>query len=237
MKLTFLGRGAGFNPDEGSTSSFFIDKGELFLIDCGESIFHSLMKKKILDSASAVNIFVTHTHSDHVGSLGTLVLYAFAVKKIPVNIIIDNHMGYVSSIRTLLRINGLTEDMYRFVQASSYTGCYTVFNKVSYFKTKHCDELKTCGILFETDQGLVFYSGDLNDLSPLIKVINSGRKIDKIYIDSNNDRKPSRHHISIHQLHDILPPELKPRVHCMHFNNDQCIADAKAYGFKAVMRF
>ena len=126
--------------------------------------------------------------------------------------------------------------MYHFTDASAYSNRYSAFSKVSYFKTSHCDELKTCGILFETDRGLVFYSGDLNDYSPLTKIIESGQKIDKIYIDSNNDRKPSRHHVSIHQLNNILPQNLKPKVHCMHLNNSQCITDAKAYGFKVVGR-
>jgi len=234
MKLTFLGRGAGFYPDEGSTSAFFIDKGELFLIDSGESVFHSLLKKKIFNSVSAVNIFITHTHSDHVGSLGSVVLYAFAVKKLAVKIITDRNMAYLSSLRSVLKIFGITENMFQFADAASFSGGYSLFNRVSYVKTTHCNELKSCGILFETDQGVVFYSGDMNDMAPLVKIINSGQKIDKLYLDSNNDRKPNMHHISIHQLNDIIPQKLKSKVHCMHFNSEQCIADAKAYGFKAV---
>ena len=82
MELTFLGSGAGFFPAEGSTTAYFFDKGELFLIDSGESIFRTLLEKKTLDSASALNIFITHTHSDHVGSLGSLLLYASVAKKV-----------------------------------------------------------------------------------------------------------------------------------------------------------
>ena len=231
-----MGRGAGFNPGEGSTSAFFVDSGELFLIDSGESVFLTLMKRNIFTSVSKLHIFITHTHSDHVGSLGTVILYAFAVLKIKVNIIIDKNMGYLPSIRALFKIYGLTEDMYDFVDASAYSGSYSLFNKVRYFKTIHCDELKSCGIIFETEKGIVFYSGDMNNPAPLLKVVKSGEKIDKIYIDSDNHRKPSRHHISIHHLNDFIPPALKPKVHCMHFNNEQCMAEAKAYGFKIVKR-
>ncbi len=43
MELTFLGRGAAFNPKEGNNSAYFIEKDELFLIDCGERIFDKLI--------------------------------------------------------------------------------------------------------------------------------------------------------------------------------------------------
>jgi len=229
-----LGRGAGFNPKEGSTAAFFVDNGELFLIDSGESTFHTLLGRRMLDSVSAIKVFITHTHTDHVGSLGSLLLYAFAVKKMPLTIITDENMTFLPKLKYLIEIYGLTEDMYGFADSSALDGKCSLFSKVRYFKTDHCDELESCGILFETKQGLVIYSGDMRDPAPLVKLIKSRRKIDKIYVDSTSDRMPKMHHISIHQLNDIVPDELKPRVYCMHVNNSRCIAEAQAYGFNVV---
>ena len=234
MELTFLGRGAGFNPAEGSTSSYFIDNKELFLIDCGESIFKTILEKKLLDSVSVVNLFITHTHTDHVGSLGSLILYSSVIKKLPVKIITSECMGYLPKLKSFLEIVGLTSLMYDFADVSAFTGNYKLFNKVNYFKTTHCDELESCGILFETESGLVFYSGDLNNPGILMDIIKSGRKIDKIYVDSSNDRKINLHHITIHQLNDIIPSDLKSKIYCMHINNDKCIEEALAYGFNVV---
>ena len=234
MKLTFLGRGAGFYPAEGSTASFFVDNRELFLIDAGESVFHTLLDRKILDSVSAVNIFITHTHSDHIGSLGSIILYAFAIKKLSVTVITDKNMAFLPGLKQVLKIYGLSRKMYRFADSSEFDGKYSLFTRVRYFKTDHCDELETCGILFETKQGLVIYSGDMRDPAPLVKLIKSKRKIDKLYVDSSNDRMPKMHHISIHQLHDIVPAALRAKVHCMHINNSRCVAQAKAYGFNVV---
>ena len=45
MDLKFLGRGSAFNVLEGNTSCYFIEKDELFLIDCGENVFNCLIKK------------------------------------------------------------------------------------------------------------------------------------------------------------------------------------------------
>jgi len=234
MELTFLGRGAGFFPAEDSTSSFFLDKGELFLIDSGESTFKTILDKKVFDSASALNIFITHTHSDHVGSLGSLLLYASVAKKIKTNIISDENMVFAPQIGALLKIYGVTERMYQFVSSSEFDNRYSQFNKVRYIKTYHCDELKTCAILFETNSGLVFYSGDMKDPAPLLEIVKSGKKIDKIYMDSNNDPNPNPYHLRLKEIYDIVPPELRPSIYCMHFNSTQCMDDAVAFGFKVV---
>jgi len=234
MELTFLGRGAGFYPVEGSTSAYFLDKGELFLIDAGESVFRTLLEKKTLDSVSALNVFITHTHSDHCGSLGSLLLYAGVAKNFKTNIIRDENMTFAPQIATLLKIYGLPDRMYQFVNVSAFDSRYSQFNKCRYIKTKHCNELETCAILFETSGGLVFYSGDMKDPAPLQKIVKSGQKIDKLYIDSNNDPEPNPYHLRLQEIYDIVPPELRPRVYCMHFNSTRCMDDAVALGFKVV---
>ena len=234
MELTFLGRGAGFFPAEGSTASYFLDKGELFLIDSGESVFGALLDKKILDSVSTLNVLITHTHSDHVGSLGSLFLYASAAKNIKTNIISDENMAFAPQISTLLKIYGLSDRMYQFVNVSEFENRYSQFNKIRYIKTFHCDELKSCAILFETNAGLVFYSGDMKDPAPLIEIIKSGQKIDKLYIDSNNSPNPNPVHLRLKEIYDIVPPELRSEVYCMHFNSKKCMDDALGFGFKVV---
>jgi ribonuclease BN (tRNA processing enzyme) len=234
MELTFAGRGAGFNPAEGSTSAYFFDGKAMFLIDCGESVFRTLLEKAALDRAAELYIFITHTHSDHTGSLGSLVLYASIVKKIPVSIIVDGDADFTAHIRALCGIFGLTGRMYRLLDISVFDHARSVFTTARYIKTEHCDELASRGILFETEQGLLFYSGDMRNPAPLLEIINSGRRIDKLYIDSNNDREPNIHHMSIHRLYDIVPPLLRRSIYCMHLNNRQCAVEAEAYGFNVV---
>jgi ribonuclease BN (tRNA processing enzyme) len=234
MDLTFLGRGAGFFPAEGSTAAYFLDKGELFLIDCGESVFETLVDKKLLDSVSGLNVLITHTHSDHVGSLGSLLLYASVTKDIKTNIICDENMAYLPQIRALLDIYGLPKRMYQITDASAFDNRYSRFNRVRYIKTFHCEELKSCAILFETNSGLVFYSGDMKDTAPLIEIVKSGQKIDKLYLDSDNDPNPNPFHLRLKEIYDIVPPELRSEVYCMHFNSCKCMDDATSLGFKVV---
>ena len=94
MKLKFLGRGAAFNPKEGNTSAYFIENNQLFLIDCGESIFEKLVELDLLNDIESINLMITHTHSDHIGSLGSLVMYAYYTLKRPLNIIIFIYLFY-----------------------------------------------------------------------------------------------------------------------------------------------
>jgi len=91
MELKFLGRGAAFNPKEGNTSAYFIENNQLFLIDCGESVFERLIELDLLNNIESINLMITHTHSDHIGSLGSLVMYAYYTLKRPLNIILPEN--------------------------------------------------------------------------------------------------------------------------------------------------
>ena len=42
--LTFVGRGATFNPAERNTAAYVREKNRLFLIDCGETVFERLIE-------------------------------------------------------------------------------------------------------------------------------------------------------------------------------------------------
>jgi hypothetical protein len=75
----------------------------------------------------------------------------------------------------------------------------------------------------------------MKDPAPLQEIVKSGQKIDKLYIDSNNDPDPNPYHLRLQEIYDIVPPELRPRVYCMHFNSTRCMDDAVAFGFKVVM--
>ena len=121
MDLTFLGRGSAFNPKEGNTSAYFIDNNELFLIDCGESVFSELITNNILDNISKINLMITHTHSDHIGSLGTLISYSNKLLNIKPNIIISDNLLYLDDLKLLLKIVGIKKEEYNLIDISNYS--------------------------------------------------------------------------------------------------------------------
>ena len=230
MDLKFLGRGSAFNPKEGNNSAYFIDR-ELFLIDCGESVFERLYDNSLLNYN--INLLITHTHSDHIGSIGSLVMYCYYVLNKPLNIVVPRHDKYIDSIDKILSCFGCTNDMYNFVFDNSFDNLYNSFQSVRYVKTKHCDNLECFSILFNTRNGVIYYSGDTFDTS-IIKNIVDNEKIDKLYIDTTSIDSPSNVHLYIGILKDIIQSKFKNKVYCMHINSDECIEMAKDIGFNVV---
>lgn len=234
MNLTFLGRGAAFNPKEGNTSAYFIENKELFLIDCGEDIFSKLIKNNVLNNLTSINILITHTHSDHIGSIGTLIMYAKYTLHIPLHIIIPTKAKYLSYIENIIKSFGCTKDMYNYVEETKYDNKYQLFSKIKFIETEHSQNLPCYSIIFNTPEGLVYYSGDTKETNTLKNIITSHQKISKIYIDTTSANYPDNVHLYIGYLKEIIPEDLKNKVYCMHLNNQECYNLAIQYGFNVV---
>ena len=186
MELKFLGRGGAFNIFESNTSAYFIEDNNLFIIDVGETVFESLMKKNILDKVDNIYILITHTHSDHVGSLGSLILYTFYNKKYCANIVLPTNPKYLNEIISLLKIFGCKEDKYNFIYENNLDNKFLSFNNVRFKETTHSKDMNCYGILFDTNNGYIYYSGDTNELSNVEILIKENKLIDKIFIDLTN---------------------------------------------------
>lgn len=234
MKLNFLGRGAAFNPKEGDNSAYFIENNQLFLIDCGESTFERLINSGILESVETINLMITHTHSDHVGSLGSLVMYSFYTLHKPLNIVIPENAKHLPNIEKILSGFGCTKPMYNYVNEEEFDEKNESFQNIRYIETNHCDELDCYGLLFTTNGGIVYYSGDTREINIVKSLIDSGKQIYKIYIDTTTANFPGNVHLYIGILQETIPEELKSHVYCMHLNNDSCIEQAKSLGFNVV---
>ena len=82
--LKFIGTGSCFNTKMGNTSAYYYNETtkHLVLIDCGETVFSDLRYSKILNEAKTIDILITHLHSDHAGSLESLIYFCAYVKNI-----------------------------------------------------------------------------------------------------------------------------------------------------------
>lgn len=234
MELLFLGRGAAFNPFEGNNSAYFIDNNQLFLIDCGESVFSSLMENKLLDASLKINLMITHTHSDHIGSLGSLVMYSYYVLHKSINIILPDNAKYIDNIQDILNSFGCTNEMYNYLNVKEFNNKFDSFSSIKFIETDHCDNLSCYGIIFETNKGIIYYSGDTRDIDLLKKIISTNKSIDKLYIDTTSTHSNNNAHIYIGLLNEIIPDELKTHVYCMHLNDNNCLKQALNLGFNVV---
>lgn len=81
MEIKFLGIGSAWNIEENNTSAYIKRDKKIILIDCGESIARKIIKEYVLLDIEELYILISHTHSDHIGGLGTLLFYSKYNKK------------------------------------------------------------------------------------------------------------------------------------------------------------
>ena len=192
------------------------------------------MEKQLLDTINCINIMITHTHSDHVGSIGSLIMYCYYVINKKVNIIISKNCLYKKDLIDLIRIFGCTKEMYRVIDETQFDNKYKLFNNIRFIKTEHVSQIPSYGILFDTENGLIYYSGDTKELNNISNIISSTKTIDKIYIDTTSTNITNNVHVYIGDLNNLIPDYLKNKIYCMHVNDEKCMEMAIEYGFNIV---
>lgn len=220
MKLKPLGVGSAFNSQEyGNNSWYFVRRNKVFMIDCGSTVFNSFKEKK-LDKYDSVNVIITHLHTDHIGSLGTLIEYLFYVKGLKTNIITDIHLR--KDLRTLLSISGIEETMYNLV-TNTYENkeVYHLDVGITFLETSHVPQLQSYSLLidFWDTQKRIYYSGDANDLPNPLKIFNKPElSVDHVYIDHSINGSPV--HLSMEQpLKQLAEWFSDSTIHLMHLDN------------------
>ena len=232
MELKFLGKGAAFYPVLGNTSAYFIYDKNLFLIDCGESVFKKVYEKDLFSEIDNLYVFITHTHSDHIGSLSSLILYCSHKFDIKTKIVIPKENKYLDSIKNILNGMGVDEDAYEFINDIDLDNKFDLFDNIRYVETTHSDHITSYSIIFEKDNRVIYYSGDTNELDTVKSIIHGDKNIDKIYIETCSERLDS--HIYYEDLLEVIPKNLRDRVYCMHLDTMDIVDKLEENGFKIV---
>lgn len=163
FKLKSLGFGSAFNSQEyGNNSWYFIEKDKVFMIDCGSTVFNTF-REKGLDNYKEINIIITHMHTDHVGSLGTLIEWMYYVKGFKVNIL--SHNTLKRDLFDYLLISGIEESMFN-LEVTPYGKGYINKDSIEiiFEKVKHVPQIKTYSItLIRNSTDMIIYSGDTTE--------------------------------------------------------------------------
>ncbi len=228
MNLRFLGTGAAFNPALGNNAACFIHKDRLYLIDCGESVFAAVLRARLFEETKGeVTVLLTHTHSDHCGSLGTFCLYVYERLNRPVAVISPDE-----SVRTLLALMGVGEGKYRLLSSLEEDGL-----SVKPIPVRH---LSMTAFAYRIDDGkeVIYYSGDASELpSATLDALRAGR-LARIYQDTMafpGEPPANPPHMPLATLEALVEPALRARVCVMHYNCD-FRAEAAAMGFACAVR-
>ena len=186
--LEFIGNDSGFGDK--NNSAYFEQNNELFIIDCGYTVFNEIKNRFDFSVYNNINVIITHLHNDHAGSLSQFILYMWFVYKKKVNVICN-----CKYIREYLDITGTP------------SCAYELKNKVenlnlTFIKTKHTDYLDAYGFVMNINNKKILYTGDTCELEAFLPYLDN---INELYIDLS---KFGGAHLKVDNVLEILK-ELK----------------------------
>lgn len=230
-KLKFLGSGGAFSKIELNNSAYLTNNDTMILLDCGETVFHRLLKIDILDNIKNLYIILTHFHSDHVGSLGSLVFYC-RYKNIKCNIIFPKK----NIVDNYLNIVGIDYSLYNFIYPNDVKEFYLKDYKQIHgdYRNNKLYIMPSYGYHLKYLDYNFYYSGDTTTINDeIIKKFNNG-DIDIIYHEVSTDSFPV--HFPIDKLCNCIDESKRNRVYCMHLSDNEDIEKIKNMGFNVVRR-
>lgn len=233
MELTFLGRGAAFYPAQGNTAACLREGGRLLLLDCGESVFGELMKRGLLNGVSEVTVVLSHFHSDHCGSLGSLCHYCRYALRAALRLIVPDDAAYLEALSALLWLYGVPKEGFSLIPSGGALG-FSAFERLEMVPTRHAEGMPCYSIVLETAAGGVFYSADTCTEEPLLEFMRTHPAFERAYVDVTAAESAAAVHLPLRRLAEVIPPSLRSRVNIMHISDDACIAQASALGFGCV---
>ena len=226
MILNFLGRGSAFNVKEGNNCAYIKSDSQLLLIDCGEGVFERIIKKRILDGIDNVNVVITHIHSDHSGSLSSLLYYCYYIKHITVNVYFPDNI-----LRDLLKVLGNVENRdYIFNKIDTEKSTEMGFVNIQPVKVEHSKELACYGYIIKLGQKIIWYSGDCRGVSDIVNKY----EFDEIYQDTCLGDYEGNVHTSLRVLCESIPRDKRKNIYCMHIDCDELIEESEKEGFNVV---
>lgn len=234
-ELKFIGMGSAFNTELGNTSAFVKKRKILLLIDCGGTVFHRLKELNMFDELENLYIIITHTHPDHVGSLGEVIFYSYYILKhrptifFPQKELIE---GFLTSI-------GVSSEMYHLnsFEMVEVNDMQLGELNIEFVPVSHVDTIPSYGFIMKLNKKSFYYSGDANNLSnKVIDKMKSG-EIYRIYQDTCGLEYEGNNHLSLRKLCRIVPLEFRNKVYCMHLDKHIIEQEIKDNGFNVVERY
>lgn len=230
--LNFLGTGSAFNTEKGNTSAFIKKDNSLLLIDCGGTVFHRLQELNLLDGVENLYIVVTHTHPDHVGSLGEVIFYSYYILKQIPTIFLPNK----KLIESFLTCIGVSTDMYKLnsMEIIDTDDIHLGKFRIEFLSASHVDTIPAYGFIMSINEKSLYYSGDTNNISVSVVDMIMNGEIDIAYQDTCGLDYEGNNHLSLKKLCSIVQPEFRNKIYCMHLDKHITNEEIRDKGFNVV---
>jgi len=220
--LNFIGNGSCFNTEFGNNAAYYEEEQgkRLLLIDCGESIFERIRKLKLLEKAEDINVLITHLHTDHVGSLSSLIFFCEYAKGIKPTILYPQK----KKLEQFLELTGNEPDTFQIIEPSK---CEKF--QIEEVKQQHTRFVDAYGYVLELGGKRIYYSGDTKTIPAKVMQEFREGKIDEFYQDVS--RYNTLAHMSIEELKQLFSKEERSKITCMHFDDEITRQMAECLGF------
>jgi L-ascorbate metabolism protein UlaG (beta-lactamase superfamily) len=233
--LNFIGIGSAFHTRLGNTSAFIKRQDCLLLIDSGGTVFHKLQVLNILRVLKKIYIVITHTHPDHVGSLGEVIFYSYYILGHKPTVFFPNR----DLIKSFLTSIGVSQEMY-LLESSNKVG-FIDENlgdvSIEFLPVSHVAAIPAYGFVMKQAEGVFYYSGDSNSIeNEIITRLKSG-ELDRIYQDTCGLDYEGNNHMSLRKLQERIHPDLRNKVYCMHLDQHIDQKEIVDQGFNVVKQF
>lgn len=232
MLLKFIGRGSAFNTKEGNTSSFIKKNNTLYLFDCGEDVYKQIKELDLLSGITTVNIFITHLHSDHMGSLSSLIFDIFYSYNFKPNIY--SSCENLEEVLKLLSHNG-EYNFYKLIPNEKTNVDYSF--SITSIPVPHKVEIDSYSFLFEVLGNVIFYSGDTNEVNKEMFDLYKKGEIDEYYQDVCLADYEGNVHTCIKHIKELVVGDLKNNFYCMHLDSSELEKELTINNYKTVKNY
>jgi ribonuclease BN (tRNA processing enzyme) len=235
--LKFIGCGSAFNTELGNNGAFIKEDNTLFMIDCGSNTFDRLIKSNVLEDVKYIYVLMTHTHPDHVGSLGDLIFYSYfrmgEMLKVNLTVLAPEELG----IKNILESMGVEKELYKLTTVKDgltniISGKFDIV--VNPVPVTHVKELSCFGYIIFYKDKVAYYSGDSNEIPENILRELHSDAFDVFYQDTSKLDYPENNHLSLRKLTELVDTEFRDIVFCMHLDPSFDKDEARSLGFNVV---
>lgn len=233
MKIEILGAGTGLCPELGNVSCLIwnADESQALLLDCGSTVYTILREMEFSQGRDIISkidrIFISHGHSDHLGSLDMLLSYR----------------ALILGLKT--QIGGISLDVY-FDEICHLDYLALVdpepIEDLELTITQHIPGMFSLGCLFESK---VLYSGDSglsllrSNLALQAKLIIHEVSLKGVPLVKEGDSSGFMVHVGFDELVKTSTPKIRAKTWLTHYGTpeiEELENKAKEYGFAGLLK-